>query len=235
MSREEVSAFLRNFQLQLITLHKQIDQGLQKLPEVKREDLPRFLAEQKLRFLRFQQEQMEDWDKFVEETGLQVCGGAEWARQQGRPPLACTAPAAEPEPAAGGTSPSCRSQCASSPGRPLPPCCRWRGRRARVQRAAAARPRRAAVTAGRRCPSTCSCGRWSTVWRPWAVSLRGLAFPFMGGTAAGCAVSVCSPLRAGRPGPAWLCLQPPSCQHPPDSSPAPAQASLRWGRWSCRA
>jgi hypothetical protein len=68
----QVSAFLRNLQIALDGLQKQIDQSLNKLPETKRDDLPRFLAEQKRRFVHFHEEQLDEWRRFVEEAGLEV-------------------------------------------------------------------------------------------------------------------------------------------------------------------
>ncbi|GAB4821334.1 hypothetical protein N2152v2_008380 [Parachlorella kessleri] len=72
MSREEVSAFLRNLQIALDGLQKSIDQSLASLPKTKRDDLPKFLAEQKRRFIHLYDEQLEEWGRFVEEAGLQV-------------------------------------------------------------------------------------------------------------------------------------------------------------------
>lgn len=78
MSREEVQAFLVNLQLSLDNFQKTIDQSLKQLPALRKEELPKFLAEQKDRWLALQEEQAEEWSKFLEDTGLDV---SDWCNQ----------------------------------------------------------------------------------------------------------------------------------------------------------
>ena len=76
MSREEVAAFVRNLQLSLDALQRQLEEGLKKLPTVERSELPAFLAKQKRAFVRFSTEQADEFDRFAEEAGLQASARA---------------------------------------------------------------------------------------------------------------------------------------------------------------
>ena len=75
MSREECAALLRNLQLGLDGLQKEVDDLLAKLPGVKTADLGRALAAQKERLQSFCSEQAEEWDRLLGEAGLQVRRG----------------------------------------------------------------------------------------------------------------------------------------------------------------
>jgi hypothetical protein len=65
MSREEVTSFLLNLQLCIRELDKGIDTALKSLPEVKREDLPRWLENERCKYTAVQQDLMNDWDAFT--------------------------------------------------------------------------------------------------------------------------------------------------------------------------
>jgi hypothetical protein len=65
MSREEVTSFLLNLQLCIRELDKDIDTALKLLPEVKREDLPRWLENERCKYTAVQQDLMNDWDAFT--------------------------------------------------------------------------------------------------------------------------------------------------------------------------
>lgn len=63
MSREECAALLRNLQLGLDGLQREVDDLLSSLPEVKTADLGRALASQKERLQGFAAEQSEEWER----------------------------------------------------------------------------------------------------------------------------------------------------------------------------
>lgn len=62
-------------QMSMDGLQKQIDAAVRELHNVKREDLPRFLAAQKAKWQAWDVEQQLEWERFVDETGLQVHAG----------------------------------------------------------------------------------------------------------------------------------------------------------------
>jgi hypothetical protein len=68
MSREEVTSFLLNLQLSIRELDKDIDKALTVLPEVKKEDLPKWLEDEVKRILRVQQDLMNDWDALTKSS-----------------------------------------------------------------------------------------------------------------------------------------------------------------------
>ncbi|KAI7842450.1 hypothetical protein COHA_004089 [Chlorella ohadii] len=72
MSREEVSACLRNLQLSLDGLQRELEGSIRALPETKRDALPELLAGVRRRLARFMAEQLRELDEFAEEAGLTV-------------------------------------------------------------------------------------------------------------------------------------------------------------------
>ncbi|KAI3424730.1 hypothetical protein D9Q98_008119 [Chlorella vulgaris] len=72
MSREELSAFLRNLQLSLDGLQREVEAACRQVPETKREALPELLAGCRRSLARFSVEQLAEFDAFVQETGLQA-------------------------------------------------------------------------------------------------------------------------------------------------------------------
>lgn len=68
MSREEVTSFLLNLQLCIRELDKGIDKALTVLPEVKKEDLPRWLENERRKYTAVQQDLMNDWDAFTKSS-----------------------------------------------------------------------------------------------------------------------------------------------------------------------
>ncbi|PRW45378.1 hypothetical protein C2E21_6062 [Chlorella sorokiniana] len=70
MSREEVSACLRNLQLSLDGLQRELEGSIRALPETKRDALPELLAGVRRRLARFTAEQLRELDDFAQDTGL---------------------------------------------------------------------------------------------------------------------------------------------------------------------
>ena len=89
MSREELSAFLRNLQLSLDGLQREVEGAIRKVPDTKREALPDLLAGCRRSLARFGAEQLAELDSFAVESGLQVCsaGGGGMLRRAGLPGL----------------------------------------------------------------------------------------------------------------------------------------------------
>jgi hypothetical protein len=73
-SREEASALLRNLQLSLDALQRKIDDGVRGLDSVRRDELPGWLLEQRRLIEESFEEQLQEFDRFVASTGLQVLG-----------------------------------------------------------------------------------------------------------------------------------------------------------------
>jgi len=70
--REEVATLLYSLQDSIASLARRIDDGLRHLPDVKSDDLERFLSEYRHLFVVWHKEQLEDWDAFVASNVLQV-------------------------------------------------------------------------------------------------------------------------------------------------------------------
>lgn len=75
MSREEVAAVLRNLQLSLDGLQREVEGAIRALPETRRADLPDALASVRRRLAKFGAEQMAELDSFAAEAGLQLPDG----------------------------------------------------------------------------------------------------------------------------------------------------------------
>ena len=78
MSREEVAAFLRNLQLSLDGLQRELEASIKALPDTKRDQLPQVLAGCRRRLARFDAEQLAEFDSFAAEAGLQVRVHTAW-------------------------------------------------------------------------------------------------------------------------------------------------------------
>jgi len=70
--RDEIAAHLHGLQDAIQHLARKVDGGLRELPNVKTENLPRFLNDHRRLLVAWQQEQLKAWDTFVAAVGLQV-------------------------------------------------------------------------------------------------------------------------------------------------------------------
>lgn len=83
MSREEVAALLRNLQLSLDGLQREVEGAIRALPQTRRDALPEALASVRCKLAAFSLDAVADLDAFAEEAGLQVGGavpGGAWGR-----------------------------------------------------------------------------------------------------------------------------------------------------------
>lgn len=72
MSREEVAAVLRNLQLSLDGVQRDLERAVRRLPETKRDELPTVLADARRKLARAHAEQLRELEEFAEEAGMQV-------------------------------------------------------------------------------------------------------------------------------------------------------------------
>jgi hypothetical protein len=84
MSREEVTAFLRNLQLSLDGLQREVEGAIRRVPETRREALPSLLGACRRRLATVSAEQLAEVVTFAQEAGMQasaasLCGGWEIA------------------------------------------------------------------------------------------------------------------------------------------------------------
>ncbi|KAL4422300.1 hypothetical protein ABPG75_008497 [Micractinium tetrahymenae] len=74
MSREEVAAALRNLQLSLDGLQREVESAIRALPQTRREALPEALAGVRRKLAAFGREAVAELDALAEEAGLQLPG-----------------------------------------------------------------------------------------------------------------------------------------------------------------